>query len=53
VVVLVGGAGGKAHLETLAQVARLASHNLADEICRLRDPLRLLARLEQFEAVCG
>ncbi|WP_437959688.1 PTS sugar transporter subunit IIA [Sorangium sp. So ce119] len=52
-VVLVCGEGGRAHLELLAQVARLASHNAADALCAARDPVQLIDQLAQIEAGCG
>ncbi|WP_437337705.1 PTS sugar transporter subunit IIA [Sorangium sp. So ce394] len=52
-VVLVCGEGGRAHLELLAQVARLASHNAADALCAARGPEQLIEQLSQIEAGCG
>ncbi|WP_437513499.1 PTS sugar transporter subunit IIA [Sorangium sp. So ce1099] len=52
-VVLICGEGGRAHLELLAQVARLASHNAADALCAARDPGQLIEQLAQMEAGCS
>ncbi|WP_437736641.1 PTS sugar transporter subunit IIA [Sorangium sp. So ce1335] len=52
-VVLVCGEGGRAHLELLAQVARLASRNAADVLCAARGPAQLIEQLAQIEAGCG
>lgn len=52
-VVLLCNERGRRHLETLAQVARLASHDAAGGLCAARDPLQLIQQLSQFEATCG
>jgi nitrogen PTS system EIIA component len=48
-VILAGSAGARS-IELLAQIARLAARGLADELCGVTDPDRLLARLEALEA---
>ncbi|WP_437649613.1 PTS sugar transporter subunit IIA [Sorangium sp. So ce362] len=52
-VVLVCGEGGRAHLELLAQVARLAGHDAAGVLCAARDAEQLIEQLAQLEAGCG
>ncbi|WP_437579819.1 PTS sugar transporter subunit IIA [Sorangium sp. So ce887] len=52
-VVLLCGEGGRAHLELLAQVARLAGHNAAEVLCAARDAEQLIDQLAQLEAGCG
>lgn len=49
--VIVAGPGGPRALELLAQIARLASRGLADELCAASTPERILSRLESLEAV--
>jgi PTS system nitrogen regulatory IIA component len=48
--VVVAGARGARSLELLVQVARLAGRGLADELCGLRSPDKLLRKLEALEA---
>jgi len=48
--VVVSASAGSRSLELLAQVARLASRGLADELCGIRSPERLLERLEALES---
>lgn len=48
-VVVAAPSGGRS-IELLAQVARLAGRGLADELCGLRSPERLLRKLEALEA---
>jgi PTS system nitrogen regulatory IIA component len=48
--VVVSGSTGSRSLELLAQVARLASRGLADELCGISSPERLLRRLEALES---
>ncbi len=48
--VVVAGLTGSRSLELLAQVARLASRGLADELCGITSPERLLHRLEALES---
>ncbi|WP_437299551.1 PTS sugar transporter subunit IIA [Sorangium sp. So ce426] len=52
-VVLVCAEGGRAHLELLAQAARLARLGAADALCAARDPAQLIDQLAQIEAGCG
>lgn len=52
-VALVCAAGGRAHLELLAQVARLASRGVAAALCAVHDPAELLRQLAQIEEACG
>lgn len=47
---VVAGSTGSRSLELLAQVARLASLGLADELCGITGPERLLQRLEALES---
>jgi nitrogen PTS system EIIA component len=52
-VVLVCSERGRRHLEMLAQVARLASHDAAAGLYAARDPVQFIQQLSQFEASCG
>ncbi|AUX41430.1 transcriptional regulator [Sorangium cellulosum] len=53
IAVIVSGEGGRAHLELLAQVARLAIHDAADALCAAESPAQLIEQLAQLEAGCG
>ncbi|HKE17932.1 MAG TPA: helix-turn-helix domain-containing protein [Kofleriaceae bacterium] len=48
--VVVAGAARARSIELLAQIARLAARGLADELCGMTDPVRLLDRLEALES---
>jgi mannitol/fructose-specific phosphotransferase system IIA component (Ntr-type) len=50
-VVLISPEGGRHYLKALAQVARLASHDVAEELCKTRDLAELRAVLAQLEAL--
>lgn len=50
-VVLISPEGGRRYLKALAQVARLASHDVAEELCKTRDLAELRAVLAQLEAL--
>jgi PTS system nitrogen regulatory IIA component len=49
--VIVAGPSGPRALELMAQIARLASRGLADALCGVPSPERMLDRLEALEAV--
>jgi PTS system nitrogen regulatory IIA component len=48
-VVLITGAADRAHLTLLAQVARLASYNVAQDLCAAQSAARALTLVEQYE----
>jgi nitrogen PTS system EIIA component len=47
---VVAGPTGSRSLELIAQIARLAGRGLADQLASLRDPDRILARLDALES---
>jgi PTS system nitrogen regulatory IIA component len=50
-VLLLSGPDREARLQTLARVARLASYDLADELCAAKTPARLRAIIERVESL--